>query len=435
MKRVTGDMADFDRIERRKSDRLTGIFTRDYFFARARKMMDENPDKRYDMISINMEKFKLINDLYSVEMGDKYICYIADVLREMCDSDNCVYGYVISDMFALFREREPGYLDRFVEEFSARLREFPIQIELRAKIGVYEVRPEDLKNLIACHDKAYMAGETVKEVYNKRYAYYKPVLSRNLLEEQLMTQDMGVALQEKQFEVYLQSKIDLKTGETVGAEALVRWERSSRVLVEPAKFIPLFEKNGFIYELDKYVWKEVCTILADMKKSGGKVIPISVNVSRKDLFKEDFLDVLKTYISEYDLEARLLHLEITESTFGYEPEILSEVVIELKKCGFVIEMDDFGSGYSSLNALSKLPIDMLKLDMMFMDTEDLTSERSLLKFVIDLAKYLKLPVISEGVETKEQVDALRKLGCDMVQGYYFSKPIPAAEFIEALDGK
>ena len=177
------------------------------------------------------------------------------------------------------------------------------------------------------------------------------------------------------------------------------------------------------------------SIVADMKKRGGKVIPISVNVSRKDLFKEDFLDVLKTYISEYDLEARLLHLEITESTFGYEPEVLSEIVVELKKCGFVIEMDDFGSGYSSLNALSKLPIDMLKLDMMFMDTEDLTSERSLLKFVIDLAKYLKLPVISEGVETKEQVDALRKLGCDMVQGYYFSKPIPAAKFIEELDGK
>ena len=244
---------------------------------------------------------------------------------------------------------------------------------------------------------------------------------------------MEAAIKEKQFRIFFQPKYDLNTEQIVGAEALVRWNHPVQGFLLPNNFIPVYEKNGFITDVDTYVWERTCEVIAQWKDMGLKRVPVSVNVSRKDIYNTDLPKTLGRILDKYKLEPQDLHLEITETAYTEDSLQLIEGVLKLKERGFVIEMDDFGSGYSSLNMITELPIDILKLDMRFIQAKQKPqSTVDMIKFVIDLAKKLDFEVIAEGVETKEQAQMLRNLGCDYAQGYYYSKPVPCEDVAQML---
>lgn len=256
---------------------------------------------------------------------------------------------------------------------------------------------------------------------------YDDSLRKNLLRERQILDEMENALTSHQFEVYYQPKYDIYSDTVSGAEALIRWNHPEMGFLSPGEFIPIFERNGFITRLDFYVWEEVCRAISEWKKQGWKVVPVSVNISRMDFGISDLAERITMLAEKYQIERELLHLEITESVYTDEPQYIIQTVKVLRDNGFKIEMDDFGSGYSSLNMLSKLSIDVLKLDMKFIQKSE-ENQKNILGFVISLAKWMNLATVAEGVETQEQVERLKSFGCDYVQGYFFAKPMPGEEF-------
>ena len=265
-------------------------------------------------------------------------------------------------------------------------------------------------------DRAGLALNQIKNHYGKNVAFYTDSLRTDLIREQQILDSMETALKEHQFQVYYQPKYDIHSDSIAGAEALVRWIHPEYGFMSPADFIPLFERKGFITKLDYYVWREACETLCKWKEEGRKVVPISVNISRVDFSVPDLAEWIISLVDRHEIDRKLLHLEITESVYAEDPKYIVETIEKLRANGFVIEMDDFGSGYSSLNALSELPVDILKLDMKFIQSST-ENRKNILGFVISLSKWLNLPMIAEGVETREQLDKLKNFGCDYVQGY------------------
>lgn len=256
---------------------------------------------------------------------------------------------------------------------------------------------------------------------------------KNLFWEQQITDDMEPALHNGEFQVYLQPKYDIFTEKMAGAEALVRWVHPVKGIIPPDKFIPIFEKNGFITELDMYVWDKTCELINEWIREDNKYVPVSVNVSRKDIYRQNLPEVFLNLLKKYHLKQKYLHIEITESAYTEDPEQLIKVVNQLKEAGFTIEMDDFGTGYSSLNMLAKLPIDILKLDMKIIQSYgQQNGTRSIINFIMGLAKWMNLYVVAEGVETKEQLELLKSMDCNYAQGYYFAKPMPENDFGDKL---
>ena len=261
---------------------------------------------------------------------------------------------------------------------------------------------------------------------------------KELLKEQELISEMEPALAKRQFILYLQPQYDYTTNTMTGAEALVRWKHPEKGLIPPGLFIPIFENNGFICKLDLYVWEEACRLLRKWIDLGLNPVPISVNISRRDIYSQNLVDIFENLIKTYKLDPRMLRLEITESAYMDNPEQLIKVVDDLRDLGFCIEMDDFGSGYSSLNTLKDVPVDVLKLDMKFImsATQGTDSEKSkgghILSSIVRMANWLKLPVIAEGIETGIQADYLKSIGCFYMQGYYFAKPMPVDEYERLL---
>ena len=296
------------------------------------------------------------------------------------------------------------------------------------KWGIYRVEDRNIPVEQMC-DRALLAARNIKGQYNKYFAYYDEALRSRLLQEQEIVDSMEQALQGEQFEIYLQPKYRIKDSQMVGAEALVRWNHPKWGRQSPAVFIPLFEQNGFITRLDEYVWDKACAVLRDWEEQGLCPVPISVNVSRADIYNVDLPDILMKLIHKYHLPPACLHLEITESAYTENPRQIINTVNRLRELGFMIEMDDFGSGYSSLHMLHEMPVDILKLDMRFVQSEPVTQvNQEIMRFIVNLTHLMKLGVVAEGVETAEQLERLQEIGCECVQGYYFAKPMPVKEF-------
>ena len=254
-------------------------------------------------------------------------------------------------------------------------------------------------------------------------------MSETIVKNQRITNQMNVALKENQFEVVLQPKCHLQTGKLIGAEALVRWKHPENGYLPPSEFIPVFEKNGFISKLDEYVWDKACAYIRSWIDSGLDLVPVSVNVSRYDLRNQSLPSKFAQMLDKYGIPAKYLHLEITESAYMEDAQVIIKEVQRLKDIGLHIEMDDFGTAYSSLNMLNEMPIDTLKLDMSFIrNYEKSPGKDVILSFVVKLANALNLGCIAEGIETKEQAAYLFSLGCSTGQGYYFSKPISKQDF-------
>ena len=412
-------------------DRLTGLYSKEYFYRKVRAVLLQNPDIKYDIICGDIEKFKLINDLFGVPQGDRVLCEVANAVQFLSGPDS-VCARLGADIFAALVEHREGFGQENCLKAVAYVNGLSMPANIVLKFGLYNIEDRTVPVSQMC-DRAILAAQSIKDRYGVLLAVYDDSIRRKLLMEQSLVEEMETALEEKQFILHFQPKYNIRNDKIAGAEALVRWRHPEQGLIGPDAFIPLFERNGFITRLDRYVWEEACTLLRKWKDMGIDSVPISVNVSRNDLYKSDLPDLLLETVGKHGIEPRDLHLEITESAYTDNPKQIIDVVTALRERGFVIEMDDFGTGYSSLNMLSELPIDVLKLDISFIQNESETSShKNIFTFIISLAKWLDLLVIAEGVETLEQVRKLRSMDCDYVQGYYFSRPVPEKEYLRML---
>lgn len=409
-------------------DQLTGLYSKEGFRHKLDEVLKDGADVSRDVIALDIEHFKLFNDTYGVEEGDRLLKYVAGRIMEEFSSCHGICARVYADQFLIFCERKEGYAAKMVGNLNRSMETYPLDMKVHVKIGVYQIHDASVPVNSMC-DRAFIAVKAAKGRYEKDVAYYDDSIREKLLLEQQIGDDMVRALHEEQFEVYFQPKYNLITGEMAGAEALVRWSHPAKGFMSPAEFIPIFEKNGFITELDMFVWNKSCEYISKWQKKYNRLVSLSVNVSRKDIYKQNLPRILKDILEKNGLPPEALHLEITESAYTENPDQLILVVEQLKKAGFIIEMDDFGSGYSSLNMLAELPIDILKLDMKFLQNKgEASKNENIMSAIVELAKKINLYVIAEGVEKEKQISMLKSMKCDMVQGYYYARPMPADEF-------
>ena len=405
-------------------DRLTGVLSKEAFFQHASTEIQEHPENKYDVICCDISGFKVLKEMYGSEATDRLLCFVAELMKNIGDDEFVLCGRIDSDVFAVCRRETEKLTENFFDSFFARLfKESPVK-SVRVKFGIYHEIDSSLPFERIC-SRALLAIEQIKNNKTKNIAFYM-----DWEKKQEFLNNFERALSQKQFKLFLQPKWDIISNCIGGAEALVRWIDDRNRLIPPGEFIPLFEEKGFITQLDFYMWEETCRLLHRWKKEGRKLFPISVNMSRMDINVPDLVERIKAMVLTYELPPEMIHFEILEEAYTENAEKLIDVCNQLREFGIKIEMDDFGIGNSSLNMLSILPIDYLKLDMKFQQTEDMSSKKSILSSIISLATWLELEAIAEGVEKKEQVDRLKNMGCRYVQGFYFSKPIPVPEFEE-----
>ena len=417
-------------------DDLTGLYSKSYFLIQAQKILENRGDKNYDIICIDIEKFKLVNDICGIEVGNRILRSLGQVILEEAKKWNGIAGHFSEDVFFVLCERPDSFdedgFKKNIDKLNSIEEAKKFNLRLRLVFGLYSVKNLRVPISVMC-DRAQMAAEKIKGHYGIYYCYYDDSIRKKMIGEQKIAGSMENALKNREFLVYYQPKYDLDTETIAGAEALVRWKSKDMGMMSPGDFIPLFEKNGFITRMDMFVWEKVCIDLRAWLSAGNKIVPVSVNVSRADLLTPSLVDTLSNLVKKYEIPPKFLHLEITESAYTEDPEQIVKIIYELRKRDFMIEMDDFGSGYSSLNMLSEMPIDILKLDMTFVRNEmERTNGKGILSYIISLANWLNLKVVAEGVETKGQVTQLKKMGCSYVQGYYFSKPLDRDEFFSLL---
>lgn len=413
-------------------DTLTGCYNRDGFCKKAQILLRED-EAAYDIVAFDIEQFRVVNDVYGIHEGDRLLQYLARIMTGFARERGGLCGRISGDCFVMLLTRKSGYEEEMVSYVDRAMERYPLQMKIVVRFGIYQIENRTI-DVTVMYDRAVLAVKRIKGKYGELYAYFDDSMRDELLLEKEITNSMQQALADGEFLVYLQPKCNLKTEEYVGAEALIRWQNPERGLLPPGQFIPIFEKNGFITEVDLYVWEQVCQMLARWKKENRPLIPISVNVSRADLYHSDFLDRILELTDKYDIESSLLHMEITETVYTENQNQILDMVNQMGELGFKVEMDDFGSGYSSLNMLTEIPVDVLKLDMRFLEGYSAGKAKgNILEFSVGLAKSLGLESVAEGVETREMVDELRRLNCEMGQGYYFSRPIPIHEFEQKLD--
>lgn len=411
-------------------DHLTGLMTRDYFFQYCQEYDKYHPDQQVDAVVVNLSKFHLINELYGRNFGDKVLRAIGDGARTVARAYGGVACRHNADCFYLYIEHQEDY-EYLKKTITDKIFEIMNTSFIRLRIGVYPdiYRSSTLQQRF---DRALVASNSLsRNATGTAVAIYDNEMHEKEIYEERLLSDIEEALQQNQFSVVFQPKYDVsgKEPKLYSAEALVRWKHPKFGVVPPDFFVPLFEENGLINELDRFVWQEAARQIRRWKDMYGVVVPVSINVSRVDVFDPELLNYLTRIITENGLENSNLLLEITETAYTDSVSSVVEMVNELREHGFKVAMDDFGKGYSSLNMLTSLPIDALKLDMAFIrDISENNKEMSIVEFILEIASFLKVPVIAEGVETSEQYLLLKKAGCDIIQGFYFSKPVTASEF-------
>ncbi|HHI5786853.1 TPA: putative bifunctional diguanylate cyclase/phosphodiesterase, partial [Clostridioides difficile] len=403
------------------------------FYRECSKYLLDKPSLNYIIVYFDINNFKMINDTFGYEFGDNLLITIAKALKEEL-TEGEVFARLSSDYFAIFCDYKNGRnkiirkLDSIRNNIESNL---SIVFEISLCVGIYFVE-EDEVDIQKAVNKANMARSVAKGK-NINYAIYNEDVRNKLSEESMILDDIKIALVKNQFEVYYQPKFSLVNGEMIGSEALIRWNHPEHGFISPAVFIPIAEKSKLILKIGRFVFEKVCTDLSEWKKQGKKIVPVSVNLSRVELYQPDIVKFINKTIQMYNLSSDLIEIEITETVAINELNILKNVLNELRKYGFSISMDDFGTGYSSISCLRDMPIDILKLDKSFLDgIEHDERSRNIAKSIVSLAKSLDLVVIIEGVESKEQAELMKQFGCDLVQGFYFARPMPAKNFLDLL---
>lgn len=408
-------------------DVLTGIFNKNKFIEETRCLLDEYPDEKMAFVRMDIDRFQLINSFYGTEAGDEVLKFVAESVKNYVKKYSRVtYGRMEADVFALCLSYKDvcEALDQ-VYLIRNHFKQYPLEFDIVPAFGIYVIEDKELPVEIML-DRAKLAAKTIKGQYLNNYAFYTDDIGLALEEEQQIINEMANALEKEQFSIYFQPKYNVKSRQPVGAEALVRWEHPEMGMISPGKFIPIFEKNGFITKLDYFVWNRVCFMLRGWLDEGEKPNPISVNVSRVNLFNPNIVRIICDLVDSYEIPRDLLQLELTESAYADATLAMKDKVQKLREEGFQVLMDDFGSGYSSLNVLKDIEVDVLKIDMRFFESSDVDGRgENIVASVVRMAKWLDIPTIAEGVEKEEQVEFLKNIGCEYVQGYYFAKPMPA----------
>lgn len=408
-------------------DLLTDLYNRMHFIEMAEQRLKESQNNEYYMICSNIKEFKLFNELYGEEKGDEVLRLEADLLRK-ADKYDAVYGRLWGDEFAIMINVKDYSENLFIESVNHISKKFSDNFyQMYIKIGVYKIDDKN-ESISAMCDKAILALQNIGLDYNKVLAYYDSKMLNTSLQERRIVSEFDNALESGQFRVHLQPQVSVN-GEVKGAEALVRWYHPELGMISPADFVPVLEKTGLIYRLDMFVWELVAQQLKRWKEAGNDTLYISVNISAKDFYCIDIYEVFKGLSEKYGISPDNLKLEITETVMLNKQDYQLKMLSKLREHGFEVEMDDFGSGYSSLNMLKDVDLDVIKIDMEFLK-ETVRTERSrvILNMIIHMIDSLGMESIMEGVETYEQVQYLRDMGCKFFQGYYFSKPITIDEF-------
>jgi len=409
-------------------DYLTGLYNEECFYEKVKDALQDRPDETFYIVCSDIQNFKFINDIFGKQVGDELLIKMAGRLKDKVALGG-VYGHLEQDRFALLIRKDdfdPTIFKDIPKEVHANKDlSYPVNIFL----GVYEVIDRDMPVAEMC-EHAIMAVHTLKGRFNLEIAYYDEELRASVLKEQELTGDLDRALEKREIQLYLQPQIT-GDGKMLGAEALVRWLHPTRGMVMPGEFIEIFENNGLIVKLDQYIWRLACEHLKRWKEIGWEDKYISVNISPTDFY---FINIYETFIAlieEYQIKPKNLRLEITETAVITNLEKQLELIAKLRSAGFIVEMDDFGSGYSSLNMLKDIRVDVLKFDLHFLrNSNDIERSRKIIKALMELSHELNMPAIAEGVETEEQVEFLKGIGCNLFQGYYFARPIDVKTFEE-----
>ena len=411
-------------------DPLTGLYNNVYFYQKVKERISQGLDEPYIIICADIDDFKFINDIYGIDTGNEVLKAIAkDITEKHSPSKDMVFARIEGDAFAFFIPKslfsESIYDFNSIKYFPKNsMRFFPVIL----KIGIYEITDPDMDVRIMI-DHAFLAIRSIKHSFKTRVAWYKESLRSDVIRNRRLTQSLKDSIENEDFVLYLQPQMD-KDGSLHGAEALVRWKHPTEGFIPPDEFIPLLEHSGQIIDVDKYVWEHACMILSRWKDKGID-IPISINISPVDFYYVDICEHISNLVKRYDIEPQKLHLEITESAIISTHEKNGNFLERLHEAGFIVEMDDFGSGYSSLNTLKNLDVDLLKLDMKFLsDSSSPERSKTILESIVALSKNLNMPAIAEGVEETSQLEMLKSIGVDIFQGYHFSKPVSIGDFEE-----
>ena len=421
---------DRDIIQSTERDTLTGLYNREYFYRYAEQFDQFHKELEMDAILVDVNHFHMLNERYGRAYGDAILRKIGEQVREMVKDSGGIVCRRGADTFMVYCPHREDYQQIMEKASVFLLDDEGTENRVRLRMGVYSNVDKTI-DIERRFDRAKMAADTVKGTFTRTIGWYDDSLHEKELFAEQLIEDFPVAIADNQFRVYYQPKFDVRpdTPLLASAEALVRWIHPKQGMISPGVFIPLFEENGLIRKLDTFVWRETARQIRAWKDALGYSVPVSVNVSRVDLYDPNLPDTLLSILEEQSLTVKDLLLEVTESAYTQDSQQIIETVNTLRSLGFQIEMDDFGTGYSSLNMISTLPIDALKLDMHFIrNAFAIGGNTHMLEVIIGISDYLSVPVIAEGVETEEQLHALKLLGCDIVQGYFFSKPVPASDF-------
>lgn len=416
-------------------EKLTHLYTPEFFFEYASQIDYRSPNKVMDALAVNFTRFHLLNQLKGRNVGDKILKAMGEGIRKALEITGGIAGRNESDSFYLYIPHRDNY-DIILQKIKEALSSLLKPSEIRLRLGVYTDTYQKFA-IIQRFDHAVHACNSLrsKTTGATDICIYDEQMSDKEVFDAKLLQNFEAAIEQKQFKVNYQPKFNIKSGKPVlcSAEALVSWEHPELGRVRPDLFIPLFEENGLVTKLDRYVWEESARQVKAWKEEFGKTLPVSVNVSRVDIAAPDMIDFITKIVKENGLTPADYMLEITESAYTADSKQIIEVVEKLRALGHKVEMDDFGSGYSSLNMLTSMPIDVLKMDKAFIrNIKPGNKEMKLVELVLNIAKNLEVPVVAEGVETEEELNMLKEAGCDIIQGYYFSKPIPPSEMSRFL---
>ena len=402
------------------ADSITGVGNKNYFIEKGMGILKKE-NKPYYLMIIDIDKFKTFNKKYGREKGDKVLKAIAIKLKEII-GENEIITRLANDIFGVIFLNQKN-IDDIVGKINDEISNIKVdenEYKMLLSIGIYKIKDED-NDIFEILDKALIAHNMSKGNYNKRYFVYDDKMEEKMIKEHDIEMIMEEGIEKQEFKVFYQPKINTKTGKVDGAEALVRWQREDR-LIPPNEFIPIFEKNKFIIKLDKYIFEKVCEDIKDWKERFNKKIKVSVNISKEHLLQEEFIEEYLKIASKKNIKPEEIELEITESAMVDEDFDMFNIFQKIKESGFKISIDDFGTGYSSLSMLQNMPIDVIKIDKSFIN------QPQILEVIMKLAKNMNLKTVAEGVETSEQVQRLKELEVDLLQGYYYSKPLEKSEF-------
>ena len=412
-----------------EKDDLTDLFTHEFFDEYVRQIDSYDENAYDDAIVLNIEHFHIINEMFGRGTGDEILKKVADMLVHKFENGVCIGCRPSADYFYLYVAHRDSY-DGVFDGMSEELAKYSHIPKIRLRAGIYQNVDKGI-SIDERFDHAKLACDRIRGDYTKQISFYSKELNDADLYNERLINDIDDAIANRDLVVFYQPKYGIQSDKPVlrSAEALIRWKHPEFGMISPGDFIPLFESNGLIQKLDHYVWAEAASQIRKWKDEFGYTLPVSVNVSRVDIYNPDLEKRLLEILDDNDLTTSELMLEITESAYADDAKGLTDVVNSLRDKGFKIEMDDFGTGYSSLNMITGIPIDVLKIDMKFIRNMN-KDEKSLklVELVMDIARFLNVPAVAEGVEEASQVEKLKEMGCELIQGYYFSKPVPAEEF-------